>query len=160
MTKNLEIDEVRKKLEALETTGDRPFTPVKMSYQTANKIGSKETNLTMEMLYSQEEIIPDVLNSAKSVLPLSGYRIQQETPSKEDKFFQKGKDAYISMGSQFMKIILGNFINSDTNEIFPNVFTKEMLEPLGLHTKDKLSGADLDKIYNEIYLFYFFFLDK
>src|SRR5690606_15843018 len=84
-------------------------------------------------------------------LPLSNFKIQQETPSKEDKAYQKGKDSYITMGSQFFKIILGNGINKMTEDVFPNIFPSEVLDMAGVTNKDMLSGEELDKIYFNVY---------
>ena len=156
LTKNLKLDNVREKMESMENYNNSTgmFTPVRMSYQTANKIGSLDTNLTMDMLYSETSIPEEILQSAISVLPMSGFKIQQENPSKEEKFFNKGKDSYISMGSQFMKIILGNFINSNGDNIFPNLFSQDILELAGISNKNNLSGVDLDKIYNSVYFKY------
>lgn len=157
LTKNLKLDEVRKKMEALENvTPDGRFTPVRMSYQTANKIGSRSTQLTMDMLYSEEALTDEVLKSAMSVLPMEGYKIQQENPSKEEKHFHKGHDSHKTMGSQFMKTIMGNFINHNTNEIFPNLFDESLLNEIGIDMKDRenLTGQELDKIYSHVYFKY------
>jgi hypothetical protein len=155
VTKNLKIDEVRKKLETLE---ERSGTVVRMSYQTANKIGARNTKLSMEDLYSKDinelytEDNTGLLNSAISVLPTKNFKVQQETPSKEEKAYKKGKDSYITMGSQFFKVITGNGINHITEKIFPNLFSQDVLDMNGVSpVKGKLSGQDLDKIYKSIY---------
>lgn len=155
VTKNLKIDEVRKKLETLE---ERSGTVVRMSYQTANKIGARNTKLSMEDLYSKDinelytEDNTGLLNSAISVLPTKNFKVQQETPSKEEKAYKKGKDSYITMGSQFFKVITGNGINHITEKIFPNLFSQDILDMSGVSpVKGKLSGQDLDKIYKSIY---------
>lgn len=149
VTKNLKIDEVRKKLEALESENKMV---VRMSYQSANKIGALNSQLTMDDLYNEDlNNIRTKLSTATSVLPLSNFKIQQETPSKEDKAYQKGKDSYITMGSQFFKIILGNGINKMTEDVFPNIFPSEVLDMAGVTNKDMLSGEELDKIYFNVY---------
>jgi hypothetical protein len=156
LTKNLKLDNVREKMESLEQYNNPTgkFIPVRMSYQTANKIGSLNSNLTMNILYNETSIPEEILQSSISILPMSGFKIQQENPSKEEKFFNKGKDSYVSMGSQFMKIISGNFINSNEDNIFPNLFSQDVLELAGISNKNNLSGVDLDKIYNSVYFKY------
>ena len=107
------------------------------------------------MLYNENNISDEVLKSSVSVLDMEGYKIQQENPSKEDKFFHKGKDSYIPMGSQFMKIILGNFINQeDTRAIFPNIFSEDVLKFADIKHNNNLTGKELDDIYNKIYYKY------
>lgn len=155
ITKNLMIDEVRKKLESLE---EKSGTVVRMSYQTANKIGARNTKLSMQDLYNKslDELYNDnntgLLNSAISVLPTKNFKVQQETPSKEDKAYKKGKDSYITMGSQFFKVITGNGINHIENKIFPNLFSEEILTRNGIESVDgMISGKDLDTIYKDVY---------
>lgn len=153
LTKNLKIDSLRDKMESLEKDNNKP---VRVSYQTANKIGAVKSKLTMNSIYdkSLEELTGD-LEGATSILPMKNLRIQQETPSKENKFYKKNKDAQITLGSQFFKIILGNGINHETRELFPNIFAPELLAKLGIsHSKKNLSGVDLDTIYREAYFEY------
>ena len=147
VTKNLKMDKVRERLEALEAQHNKP---VRMSYQTANKIGSLNSSLNMESMYSDADLTEEI-NSSMSVLPMSNFKIQQETPSKETKAFKKGKDSHITMGSQFFKIILGNGINKIGNKIFPNLFSKDLTERLGIAEADKLSGIELDQVYFDVY---------
>lgn len=159
-TKNTKLDNVRKNLEALETDKDGNFIPVRMSYQTANKIGARNTNLTMEHLYSgNPETMKDseLMKSSMSVLPMSNFKIQQETPSKEQTYFNKGKDAHITMGSQFFKVLMGNGI-IDEGAVFDNVFSDSILQLAGLDPEEfrdkKLTGQDLNKIYTKVYTQY------
>jgi len=158
LTKNLRIDAVRQKLEALE---QRTGKTVRMSYQTANKIGASKTKLTMndlyykpmEELYNVSEAQPSGL-LADSVLTLnySDFKIQQETPVKTKKFLAKNSDNYITMGSQFWKIKLANGINKITDKIFPDLYSRELLRELGITPENgMISGVDLDKIDFEIY---------
>ena len=157
--KGTPLDNVRKNLESLEQTRSNGHIDkqIRMSYQTANKIGSKNTALSMQFLYNstpEQFKNSKQLESAKSILPMSGWRIQQETPSKEEKYFLKGKDARITLGSQFFKGIMGNFINKIPRKSFDNLFTEDILKLAGIDfSKDrtKLTGEELDKIYTEVY---------
>jgi hypothetical protein len=163
---NTELDEVRKKLEALEFTPNGEFRHVRASFQSANKIGSLNTKLTFEQLATPGlGTIPQaLLDTSMTILPMAGYKIQQENPSKEMKSYKSGKDAYITMGSQFMKIIMGDFTNHIPRPIFPNYFSKDTLEEFGVtvlkkyqgleNTEGLLTGQQLDEIYIGTYFKY------
>lgn len=153
VTRNLKIDSLRDKMEDLET---RRSLPVRVSYQTANKIGALKSDLTMDSVYenSLDNLGPEI-DSALSVLPMKNFKIQQETPSKENKYYKKNKDAQITMGSQFFKIILGNGINHMDERVFKNIFSPAFLEEQGIDSSKKmLSGKELDKIYTQAYFDY------
>jgi hypothetical protein len=156
--KGTPLDNVRKNLESLEQTRSNGYVDkqIRMSYQSANKIGSKNTKLSMQFLYNstpEQFKNSKQLESAKSILPMTGWRIQQETPSKEEKYFLKGKDARITLGSQFFKGIMGNFINKIPRKSFNNLFSKDILKLAGIEItdKEKLTGEQLDKIYTKVY---------
>lgn len=171
LTKNLKIDNLRKNLEALEA---REGMTVAASYQTANKIGANKTMLTTEDLYNLpfkttrktredgteevveglEDVIRDnksLLDSASLLLETKNFKIQQENPDKTAKYLEKHEDNYISMGSQFWKVILGNGINSMKDKIFPNKFSADLLKEVGIEEGGLLSGEDLDAINNHIF---------
>ena len=161
VTKNTKLDIVRQKLERLEKDKG---TLVKMSYQSANKIGATKTSLTMQDLYSvpyemlyQENIDVDgnksetgLLQDSLVTLPTSGLRIQQENPYKLGKYFKKGEDPYISMGSQFMKVIMGNGVNEMGAVFESEYFSRELLAELDIK-KGKITGKNLETIYNHVY---------
>lgn len=152
LTRNLKIDKVRDKLEALE---DKHGKVVTLSYQSANKIGSRDSSLTMEDMYFKDlDDITDKIESSFSVLPIKNFKIQQETPSGELESFLKGKDSYTNMGSQFFKILTGGGINSINEKIFPSeVFSPELLEMYDIKPNKKglISGVELDRIFNKVY---------
>lgn len=163
VTQGLKLDEVRKKLEAFE---NKKGTLVKMSYQTANKIGATKTRLTMNDLYyksfdslfSQSEDTQGnlqergLLADSMVTLPTTGLRIQQETPYKQGKYFAKGEDPHISMGSQFMKVIMGNGINKMGNVFTTQYFNSTLLEAVGLDPNNtNLDGKGLESIYTKVY---------
>ena len=156
--KGTPLDNVRKNLESLETIRENGMIDrhVRMSYQTANKIGAKKSELTMNYLYgaTPEQFKQSSLTrNAASVLPLSNWKIQQETPSKEEKYFLKGKDSRITLGSQFFKGIMGNFINHIETNSFNGIFNQHILDLAGIDKKvgEKLTGQELDKIYTKTY---------
>ena len=149
LTKGLKLDKVRIALEKLQEKGQN----VRMSYQTANKVGSVNTTLNMSDFYdlnvdSVEELenfvntklIPNTLN-----LNRPSFKIQQDTPYKAKKYMEKGKDTQTTMGSQISKNILGAGINKMGN-VFRNIFPQSVLEELGIDGLNLLSGANLDAI--------------
>lgn len=158
LTKNLKIDAVRSKLEELENNTGKT---VRMSYQTANKIGASKSNLTMNDLYYKDlseiynvegDVPSGVLADAVLTLDLANFKIQQENPYKTKKYLAKNQDNQNTMGSQFWKIILGNGINQIDRKIFPNLFSEELLSELGIEqNNNNISGQDLDKIDFEVY---------
>lgn len=162
LTKGLELDKIREKLEQLEAKTNKM---VRMSYQTANKIGSLNTKLSVQDFYNKDFAdiysvdengnTKGILSESLTVLKTKNFKIQQETPSKTEKFVKKNSDNYVTMGSQIWKIILGNGINlNDSKAVFPNKFSAQLLKAVGVTPKSgMLTGADLDKIdffvYNE-----------
>ena len=155
LTQGLKIDKLRLLMENVETTRSQEgkFVPVRASYQTANKIGSLDTALNMEHIYNLNDTYSsEIVDTSISILPVDNWGIQQETPSKEVNYAKKDKDAYITMGSQFFKVITGNFISSETNKVFSNTFDKAFLNKIGIEVNNEnLSGVELDEIYTKIY---------
>lgn len=151
VTRNLKLDNLRKNLEALE---EREGKVVRASYQTANKIGANKTQLKVEDMYTEDLdslIQSGKINSSRLDLDSKNYKIQQETPDKTSKFLAKNQDNYISMGSQFWKTILGNGVNHIKEPVFPNKFSLDLLQSVGIEQKDMLTGEELDKINNWVY---------
>lgn len=163
ITKNTKLDAVRQHMEDMQNATGKN---VKMSYQTANKIGATNTSLTMEQMYnskfedlyaSQEELesgenTSKILNDSSIVLPYKGFRIQQETPAKQEKYFKKGQDPHISMGSQFFKIILDGGLGTNEYSFSTSAFDSKLLNRFGIQDGVKeISGERLQKLYNDIY---------
>lgn len=157
LTKNLKLDKVRQALEHIERTEGKM---TRLTYQTANKIGAKDTKLTMEDMYTKslgelystkDGVKTGAMASAASLLPTKNFKIQQETPSKEYKAYKEGKDPKITMGSQFFKIILGNGINKISRAVFPNLFGNDFLKSLGIADATHLTGEQLDQVYFKAY---------
>lgn len=157
LTKNLKLDKVRQALEHIERTEGKM---TRLTYQTANKIGAKDTKLTMEDMYTRsleelystkDGVVTGSMASAASLLPTKNFKIQQETPSKEYKAYKEGKDPKITMGSQFFKIILGNGINKISRAVFPNLFGNEFLKSLGIADATHITGEQLDQVYFKAY---------
>jgi hypothetical protein len=147
LTRGLKLDKVRLGLEAMEKESG---LNVRMSYQTANKVGSVNTNLNMSDFYNLD--INDIDNFVKEKLKpnslelnRNSFKVQQDTPYKAKKYAAKNMDTQTTMGSQMTKNILGAGINTMGN-VFPNIFPKSVLSELGIEDVVLLSGADLDKI--------------
>lgn len=150
LTRGLKLDNVRLGLEALENkTGQN----VRMSYQTANKVGSVKTTLNMSDFYNLDTTNPQTVdnfiesNLTPNTLDLNrnSFKVQQDTPYKAKKYAAKNMDTHTTMGSQMNKNILGAGINKMGN-VFPNIFPKTVLQDLGIEDTELLSGTDLDKI--------------
>lgn len=160
LTAGLKIDAVRKHMEKLQEhhKGNRK---VRLSFQTANKVGSIDSTLSIHDLYNKifDELFnkSTLLNDNTLELERKHFKIQQDTPYKTDKNMAKGKDDSIIMGSQMWKIILGNGINKIEEAIFPNTFDSAIINEYNSQvsekdrivinsTKSNLTGKDLDKI--------------
>lgn len=156
LTAGLKIDAVRKHMEKLQEhhNGNRK---VRLSFQTANKVGSIDSTLSIHDLYNKtfDELFnkSTLLNDNTLELERKHFKIQQDTPYKTEKNMAKGKDDSITMGSQMWKIILGNGINKITDKIFPNTFDLDIINEYNKNNQNKitlkddmLSGEDLDKI--------------
>ena len=167
LTAGLKIDKVRQHMEELQR---REGKQVRLSFQTANKIGSIDTNLSVNDLYNSsfDELYNTDENNNPSgklrtsflVLDRDNFKIQQDTPNKTDKFLQKNMDDYLTMGSQMWKNILGAGISSDTRKIFPNTFDQSLIDKINDILPDEakiithniagepllLSGKELDTI--------------
>lgn len=141
LTANIKLDKLRQGMEAIE---NKQGMPVYASYESANKIGHKATNITMENVYDSNGNIPD-LESGYSELDLRGMRLQQATPSKEDRAFQEGQDAKQTLGSQMFKLLMGNNVNRIQDKIFPNLF--QTID----NKEEMLSGEEVDKIFFNLY---------
>nr|DAF03210.1 MAG TPA: hypothetical protein [Caudoviricetes sp.] len=160
LTAGLKMDAVRKHMEKLQEhhKGNRK---VRLSFQTANKVGSIDSTLSIYDLYNKtfDELFnkSTLLNDNTLELERKHFKIQQDTPYKTDKNMAKGKDDSIIMGSQMWKIILGNGINKIEEAIFPNTFDVAIINEYNSQVSDKdrvvinstksnLTGKDLDKI--------------
>lgn len=153
LTKDFKLDKVRIALEKLEAKGKN----VRMSYQTANKVGAITTTLNMSDFYEADvndetalgnfleaKVVPNTLE-----LNRNSFKVQQDTPYKAKKYNEKGEDTHTTMGSQIDKYIMGAGINK-MGKVFSNIFPASVLEELGIANEEILSGADLDAIKTHI----------
>jgi len=153
LTRDFKLDKVRRQMEALEAKENKN---VRLSYQTANKVGAINTKLTINDLYNIpfEELSESKLKDATLELDRNNFKIQQDTPYKTAKYLKQNKDDMSTMGSQMWKIILGNGINKIEEKIFPNLFGTDIISYINQLEPDNpiipnngmLSGRDLDKI--------------
>lgn len=152
LTRGLKLDKVRT---ALETLQDRQGKNVRMSYQSANKIGALTTGLKMDDFYNMDtEELHSKLAKSSLQLDRKYFKIQQETNYKTQKYLDKNSDDKVTMSTQMWKALMGNGVNQIEAKIFPNVFGKGTIEKLNetlfkdepIKVEDgKLSGRDLDR---------------
>jgi hypothetical protein len=147
-TTNSELDGVRKNMEKLEKTLEKP---VRASYQTGNKVGAIKNTISFNRL-ANPDIDVNELTSSSMILDRANFSIQQDKPFKTDKNIKNNKRDEVNRGTQFEDIILGNGINHIEDTIFPNLFDDKLISDLGIEVKDNnISGVDLYRIYNHIY---------
>lgn len=153
LTRGLKLDKVRT---ALETLQDRQGKNVRMSYQSANKIGALTTGLKMDDFYNMDaEELHSKLVKSSLQLDRKYFKIQQETNYKTQKYLDKNSDDKVTMSTQMWKALMGNGVNQIEAKIFPNVFGEGTIEKLNetlfkdepIKVEDgKLSGRDLDRL--------------
>lgn len=153
LTRGLKLDKVRT---ALETLQDRQGKNVRMSYQSANKIGALTTGLKMDDFYNMNaEELHSKLAKSSLQLDRKYFKIQQETNYKTQKYLDKNSDDKVTMSTQMWKALMGNGVNQIEAKIFPNVFSEGTIEKLNetlfkdepIKVEDgKVSGRDLDRL--------------
>ena len=153
LTRGLKLDKVRT---ALETLQDRQGKNVRMSYQSANKIGALTTGLKMDDFYNMDtEELHSKLAKSSLQLDRKYFKIQQETNYKTQKYLDKNSDDKVTMSTQMWKALMGNGVNQIEAKIFSNVFGEGTIEKLNetlfkdepIKVEDgKLSGRDLDRL--------------
>ena len=138
LTAGMALDKTRQHMEHIETkTGKN----VRLSYESANKVGHVKSSLTTADLYnfSPEEIFnfntdtnvfSGKLGEACLILDREFFKIQQDTPNKTLKYLKKGKDNMVTMGSQMWKLLMGNGINVHEALVFPATFDLGLLSIL------------------------------
>ena len=146
LTKGLKLEKVRLAMEQLESEGSN----VRMSYQTANKVGSVKTTLNMQDFYDSDastiaDLIENKIKPNTLKLNRNSFKVQQDTPYKAKKYMGMNKDTQTTMGSQMFKLLLGAGI-TDMGAVFPNIFSEGVTDIKG----DLLTGAELDAIKTDI----------
>lgn len=143
------LNNLRKNVETMESNKE---TTVRVSYQSANKVGAVKNAVNVSELYSEN---PDwnVIEDSSVLLPRENFYIQQDKPFKSDKNAMAGKPDRVTRATQFEKIILGDGINK-MGAVFPaKEFDSLLLANMGITPNEDgfISGPDLKKIYNSIY---------
>jgi len=156
LTIGFNLDNVRKNMEEIQK--NNPEMNVRVAFASAVKSGRFNTSLNISELYKDTKDVDwNLVNSKSIVLLKENFSIQQDKPNKTEKNLKKNKRDEISRGTQPEKIILGNGINLITEDVFPNLFDKNILEDAGIgidekgNIKEMISGQDLWNIYNELY---------
>lgn len=148
LTKGLKLDKVRIAMEKLQEEGQN----VRMSYQTANKVGAVNTTLHMSDFYNTtpetlNDLIENKIKPNTLILNRSSFKVQQDTPYKAKKYMEKNKDTQTTLGSQMFKNLMGAGINQ-MGAVFPNLFPQTILNELGINIPRgaMLTGPQLDSI--------------
>ena len=157
MTRNFpHLENLRRNLERIEKE-EGENTNVRLSYQSANKVGSVRKAVPISLLY--EKNLSDAkmqkVRESSLLLDKENYSIQQEKPSDFEKQVENNEPVLNTRGTQFEKILLSNGLNKITEKIFPNIFDKEILKIAGLSAEEikepNISGVNLYKILNALY---------
>lgn len=154
LTAGMALDKTRQHMEYVEKTSGKN---VRLSYESANKVGHVNSSLTTADLYnftpeelfnfnSDTNVFSGKLGEASLVLDREFFKIQQDTPNKTAKFLKKGKDNMVTMGSQMWKLLMGNGINVHKALVFPVTFDLGLLsileEELGKEIPKKVKRVD------------------
>lgn len=175
LTKGLELDAVRQKMEKLATmdlqgshlkSGGKSLRGVRLSYQTANKVGAQVSSLTIDDLYYRTfdelfQMDPETgafsgpLGNAVVELSRENFRIQMDVPDKMSKHIAEKIDDVIIMGSQIWKILMGNGVNGIAEAVFPDTFSPRVRRYLNginkvIGAEGELTGPGLDALKTEI----------
>jgi hypothetical protein len=138
LTKGLEIDKLRERMEKLEKA-EKKF--VRASYQTANKVGAVENaldlwdadgNINAETL-DNTNLSPSNEGGHSLVLPRKNFRIQQDVPFKS---YKRDLDV-ITLGTQTTKLLFGDGIMDLNGFVFNG---------------QEYSGKELQNIYNQKFI--------
>ena len=154
LTAGMALDKTRQHMEYVEKTSGKN---VRLSYESANKVGHVNSSLTTADLYnftpeelfnfnSDTNVFSGKLGEASLVLDREFFKIQQDTPNKTAKFLKKGKDNMVTMGSQMWKLLMGNGINVHKALVFPVTFDLGLLsileEELGKEIPKEVKRVD------------------
>lgn len=118
---------------------------VRLSYNTANKVGAAKKSLSISELYDPN-LSSQRIDEAKVILKKENFYIQQDKPLSDTK-------GYVGIASQMEKILLGDGINKIEEKVFDNLFDEDFLNEAGVKKDDrnKVSGTDLKKLYDLFY---------
>ena len=151
MTKQFPLlDKLRKNMERIE---ERTQKNVRLSFQSANKVGSLKKVKSMSYLYKDNLSEEDITKFEDSAITLDkdNYSIQQEKPYDFKEDLENNEAISNTRGTQFEKILLSNGINRIKQKVFPNLFDEEILKDLNINNEENVSGEDLDNILNHLY---------
>jgi len=161
LTAGMEIDKLRLKMEALESSDKYKGMGVRASYQSANKVGALKNARTIwdrdgRFIEGSMDnlVIPDSTTTKEENLGASGlildrknFRIQQEVPFKSSK---QGFD-FVSYGTQLMKLLFGNDVMSfDGFNYQGEKRTGEWLHKEYNDLHIKLIQSKKEQLYNEL----------
>lgn len=151
LTAGTKLESVRQTLERLQKEKGKK---VRLSYQSANKVGAVNSSLTMEDMYTKSfDELSQVLEDSSLELKRKYLRYQQDTPYKTESNLLRGKEDYTTEGTQMWRILMGSGVNQIQDKIFKNIFDKVLLREineeynLGIDVDaEKLSGQEIDQI--------------
>ena len=153
ITAGQKIDKIRIALERVQAVEGKN---VRISYQTANKVGAISSGLTVDHFYNNSvdtlynENGEGMLKESMMTLDREYFRIQQDVPYHTEEALAHGMEDYIRMGYQIWKLILSNDVAHNKNSIFPNLFSPDFLNSLGYQLKESsrqfITGEELAEI--------------
>lgn len=153
ITAGQKIDKIRIALERVQAVEGKN---VRISYQTANKVGAISSGLTVDHFYNNSvntlynENGEGMLKESMMTLDREYFRIQQDVPYHTEEALAHGMEDYIRMGYQIWKLILSNDVAHNKNSIFPNLFSPDFLKSLGYELKNSdrqfITGEELAEI--------------
>lgn len=153
ITAGQKIDKIRIALERVQAVEGKN---VRISYQTANKVGAISSGLTVDHFYNNSvntlynENGEGILKESMMTLDREYFRIQQDVPYHTEEALAHGMEDYIRMGYQIWKLILSNDVAHNKNSIFPNLFSPDFLNSLGYELKESsrqfITGEELAEI--------------
>lgn len=147
LTKGLEIDKLRLMAEKLERVTNKP---VRLSYQSANKVGANTNAITpfdssgnfnsaiiedLDNIKDEASFFSSNLFHSTMTLDRDNFRIQQDVPFKSD----KRKEDTISLGTQTLKLLFGDGVRDIDGFIYKG---------------ESYNGKQLQAIYEENFVKY------
>lgn len=156
VTQGTELNELRKGMEDVQ---ERLGKNVRMSYDTANKVGAPLSSKQLQIWDNQGKYIPGAINADKIysdmennipthalIMDRENFRIQQDVPYRPEHQTE-------TFGTQMMKEMFGDGVGQITDKIFDyngqKVSGKELMNHVNNHIDSWLRN-EKSKLYNQL----------
>ena len=126
-----DMDNLRRNIEKLE---NEKKLNVRVSYQSANKVGSLPNGINIDRLFNNltsPEGMAEMFRYTRE-LNRDNFYIQQDSPSHYEDSLETGKDVEINVASQPERILFADGTNFIKEKIFENLFDSELIEEYNL----------------------------